>query len=329
MDFVVECDASGSGMGVVLHQGSGPMAFFSRRLAPRHTKLAAYERELIGLVQVVKHWRSYLWGHPFLIKTDHFSLKYLLGQRLAMIPQHQWASKLIGFDFKIEFKPGSSNVVADTLSHHDTEEEAARMALPIPSFQLFDDICDGLDKDPDLQALKNEVQAGSKSDQWEVMDDLITVKGKIYMPASSPTRQTLLDHAHGMGHEGTEKTLNRCRADFYSLGIRAAVRDFVCACITCQHNKTDHLHPAGLLQPLEVPTTVWSDLAMDFIEDFPRVNGKSVILIVVDRFSKAAHFIPLGHPYTALLVARLFFDHIVKLHGIPSSIVSDRDLVFT
>jgi hypothetical protein len=124
-DFVVECDASGSGMGAVLHQGSGPVAFFSRQLAPQHTKLVAYERELIGLVQAVKHWRPYLWGDPFLIKIDHFSLKYLLDQRLATIPQHQWASKLIGFDFKVEFKPGSSNVVADALSRRDTEEEAA------------------------------------------------------------------------------------------------------------------------------------------------------------------------------------------------------------
>jgi hypothetical protein len=208
-DFVVECDASGSGMGAVLHQGSGPVAFFSRQLAPQHTKLVAYERELIGLVQAVKHWRPYLWGDPFLIKIDHFSLKYLLDQRLATIPQHQWASKLIGFDFKVEFKPGSSNVVADALSRRDTEEEAAGMALFIPSFQLFDDIRDEFDKDPDLQALKNEVQADSKGDQWKVLDGLITVKGKIYVPASSPTRLTLLDHAHGMGHEGTEKTLNR------------------------------------------------------------------------------------------------------------------------
>jgi hypothetical protein len=76
---------------------------------------------------------------------------------LATIPQHQWASKLIGFDFKVEFKPGSSNVVSDALSRRDTEEEAAGMALSIPSFQLFDDIRDELDKDPDLQALKNEV----------------------------------------------------------------------------------------------------------------------------------------------------------------------------
>jgi hypothetical protein len=79
------------------------MAFFSCQLVPRHTKLAAYERELIRLVQAVHHWRLYLWGRTFIIKTSHYSLKFLLDQRLAMILQHQWASMLIGFDFRIEF----------------------------------------------------------------------------------------------------------------------------------------------------------------------------------------------------------------------------------
>jgi hypothetical protein len=111
--FVVECDASGSGVGAVLHQGGGPIAFFSRQIAARHAKLVAYERELIGLVQAVRHWRAYLWGREFVVKTDHYSLKYLLDQRLATIPQHQWVSKLTGFDFRVEYKPGSSNTVAE------------------------------------------------------------------------------------------------------------------------------------------------------------------------------------------------------------------------
>lgn len=68
---------------------------------------------------------------------------------------------------------------------------------------------------------------------------------------------------------------------------------------------------------------------MDFIEAFPKVGGKSVVLTVVDRFSKYAHFIPLGHPYSAASVAQAFFDGIVRLHGFPCSIVSDRDTVFT
>jgi hypothetical protein len=92
-------DASGTGLSAVLHQGGGPVAFLSRQLAPRHTKLTtAYERELLGLDQAVRQWRPYLWGWAFVIKTDHFILKFLLDQRLATIPQHQWANKLIGFD---------------------------------------------------------------------------------------------------------------------------------------------------------------------------------------------------------------------------------------
>jgi hypothetical protein len=96
-----------------------------------------------------------------------------------------------------------------------------------------------------------------------------------------------------------------------------------------QCNKTEQLHLASLLQPLDVPTTVWVDIAIDFVEGLPKVKGKSVILTVVDRFSKAAHFLPLGHPYTATSVARVFFDATVKINGITSTIVSDCDPVFT
>jgi hypothetical protein len=74
---------------------------------------------------------------------------------------------------------------------------------------------------------------------------------------------------------------------------------------------------------------VWADISMDFIERLPKVGGKSVILTVVDRFSKYAHFIALGHPYTTSSIARAFFDGIVRLHRFPTSIVSDRDPVFT
>jgi hypothetical protein len=100
-------------------------------------------------------------------------------------------------------------------------------------------------------------------------------------------------------------------------------------CIVCQRNKTEHLYPTGLLKPLDVPLSVWSNIAMDFVEGFSKVGGKSVVLTVVDQFSKIAHFMPLGHPYTELTVAHAFFDHIVKLHGFPCSIVSDRDPAFT
>jgi transposase InsO family protein len=84
-----------------------------------------------------------------------------------------------------------------------------------------------------------------------------------------------------------------------------------------------------LLQPLPIPSKVWADISVDFIEALPKVHGKSVILTVVDKFSKYTHFIPLGHPYTTASVARAFFNDIVRLHGLPDSIVSDRNPVFT
>ena len=71
--FLMDCDASGTGFGVVLHQGAGPLAFYSKPFAPRHLKIAAYERELIGLIQAVRHWRPYLWGRPFIVRTDHYA----------------------------------------------------------------------------------------------------------------------------------------------------------------------------------------------------------------------------------------------------------------
>jgi hypothetical protein len=135
----------------------------------------------------------------------------------------------------------------------------------------------------------------------------------------------LLTSAHGHGHEGTEKTLHRLRTDFFVPGARGAVRDFVRSCITCQRNKIEHLHPVGLLQPLEVPTMVWADVAMDFIKGLPQVHDKSVILMAIDHFSKYYHFLPLGHPYTAMSVACFFFNNIIKLHGIPNSVVSNGD----
>lgn len=146
---------------------------------------------------------------------------------------------------------------------------------------------------------------------------------------SSPSLLAIIAVAHDVDHEGIQKTLHRVRGDFYMPGMRRAVEDFVRDYTICQRNKTTSLHPVGLLQPLPVPTQVWEDIAMDFIEGLPRVNGKIVVLTVVDRFSKYVQFTPLAHPYTATSVARTFFTDIVCLHGLPATIISNRDPIFT
>jgi hypothetical protein len=140
--FIIDCDASGTGFGAMLHKGEGPLAFFSCPFAARHNKLAAYERELIGLVQAVRHWRPYLWGWRFLVCTDHYSLKFLLDQRLSIVPQHQWLNKLFGFDFTVAYRPGRLNSVADALSHRDEDAFDTPRALAIsgPTFAFLDEL---------------------------------------------------------------------------------------------------------------------------------------------------------------------------------------------
>ena len=111
--------------------------------------------------------------------------------------------------------------------------------------------------------------------------------------------------------------------------MRKEVRRFIKECDICQQNKSENIHPAGLLQPLPIPTKVWTDISLDFIEGLPNSEGYSVIMVVVDRLSKYAHFIPISHPYTASKIAQVFLANIFILHGLPNSIVTDRDPTFT
>jgi hypothetical protein len=105
------------------------------------------------------------------------------------------------------------------------------------------------------------------------------------------------------------------------------VEDFVSSILFV--NKTERIHPTGLLQPLPIPQGAWQDLSLDFIEGLPKFEGFSCIMVVVDMYFKYVHFFPLKHPYAAAQVAQVFLDNIVKLHGVPKTLVSDRDKKFT
>lgn len=131
------------------------------------------------------------------------------------------------------------------------------------------------------------------------------------------------------GHSSIQATYQRVKKLFYWPGMKLAVDLFVRLCQVCQQAKHTNTKPAGLLQPLPPPKRPWQDVTMDFIEGLPLSDHVDVILVVVDRLTKYAHFLPLKHPYSAQSVAKAYMDNIVKLHGVPLSITSDRDKVFT
>jgi len=151
-------------------------------------KLVAYERELIGLVQAVRHWRPYLWGRRFVVRTDHYALKFL---------------------FAVEFWPGCLNVVADALSWHDEATDHLH-TLSGPSFDLFDNLRHELDEDTALRALWDSI-ATDRGAPWRVVDGLILHGTRIFMLVQSALLPTVLELAHSVGHEGVLKTLHRLR----------------------------------------------------------------------------------------------------------------------
>jgi len=167
-------------------------------------------------------------------------------------------------------------------------------ALSSPDIELFTAFRRECASLPDILTKRAEIESGTAGASWSLVDGFVMHRGRIFVPTSSAIWPQILDVAHGAGHEGVEKTLHRLRASFYNPHANRLVREHVKSCSVCQRNKTEHLYPAGLLKPLPVPTAAWQDIALDFVEGFPKVGGKSMVLTVVDRFSKYAHFIALG-----------------------------------
>jgi hypothetical protein len=177
-----------------------------------------------------------------------------LDQRLATIPQHHWVGKLLGFDFSVEYKAGSTNTVADALSRHDTEETAV-LAISGPRFDFIDRLRQATDQDPALVAIRDEIASNQRMAPWSLTDGVVAFQGRLYIPPGAPLLQELHAAVHDDGHEGVQRTLHRLRRNFHSPNLRKVVQDYIKACATCQRYKSEHLHPVGLL-PLPVPTTV-------------------------------------------------------------------------
>ena len=130
------------------------------------------------------------------------------------------------------------------------------------------------------------------------------------------------------GHSGIHATYQRLAAVVFGKGMWKSIREFIRHYEVCHSYKPQNVASLCLLQPLLVPQSIFTDITMDFVEGLPKSQGKDVILVVVDRLTKYAHFIPLAHPYTTCLVAQKFVDYDYKLHGFPSTIISDRDPIF-
>ncbi|KAH0746266.1 hypothetical protein KY285_007923 [Solanum tuberosum] len=327
---VMECDASSEGIGAILLQDDHPIAYFSKGLSFSSRLKSTYDRKLLALVLALQKWKHYLLGNHFYVRTDHCSLKYLLSQRITTNEQQRLLMKLLPFNFTIVYKAGKDNLGADSLSRRPLNADFLALAIPVPmDFSNWQnalqadtytrEIIQAIHHDPSLQL------------DFHLVDQKLYFKERLVVPDQSSIRQKLLSESHDTptaGHGGYLKTLKRLSSNFFWPRMKHDVKIFVQNCLVCQQAKYQALAPTGLLQPLPIPERIWEDVSLDFIVGLPKSGGFDTILVVVDRLSKYSHFIPLSHPYTAKIVAKVFCKEIVRLHGIPRSILSDRDVIF-
>lgn len=186
--------------------------------------------------------------------------------------------------------------------------------------------------DDKLKKVYVEVEADPAAHPgYSVYQGTLLYKQRLVLSPQSVLIPRMLQEFHSSpqgGHSGFLRTYKRIAANVYWPGIKGMIQEFVKSCDTCQRHKYLASSPGGLLQPLPIPEVIWDAISMDFVTGLPKSKGCEAILVVVDQLSKFSHFIPLKHPYTARVIAKVFAKEIIRLHGIPSSIVSDRDPIF-
>ncbi|KAL4018245.1 hypothetical protein IC575_021835 [Cucumis melo] len=297
--FVIYSDASKKGLGCVLMQQGKVVAYASRQLKSHEQNYPTHDLELAAVVFALKIWRHYLYGEKIQIFTDHKSLKYFFTQKELNMRQRRWLELVKDYDCEILYHPGKANVVADALSRKK----------------------------------RGLAEAGQTVGFSISSDGGLLFERRLCVPSDSAVKTELLSEAHSSPffmHLGSTKMYQDLKRVYWWRNMKREVAEFVSRCLVCQQVKAPRQKPAGLLQPLSIPEWKWENVSMDFITGLPRtLRGFTVIWVVVDRLTKSAHFVPGKSTYTASKWAQLYMSEIVRLHGVPVSIVSDRDARFT
>ncbi|KAK1867157.1 hypothetical protein I4F81_009666 [Pyropia yezoensis] len=352
----VSTDASGYAIGAVLEQDDGkgrrPVAFFSLTLNIHEQRYSIRERELLAVVQAIRHWRCYLHGRPFEVHTDHESLRYLRTQERLNDRQVKWLELLDQFQFKIVPIKGISNAVADALSrqpqdapdkHEPNQDLLSRVLTKTIDETLKKTEINNLmtinQSDQDLATLEQEYKADPEFadlakdpvSPYRFHMRLLKRGDRTCIPAGT-LRQRLLHDYHDVpcqGHMGVKKTTKAVASNYYWKSMRQDIQSYVQSCDSCQRNKASTHSPLGHLKPLEPPSQRWASVSMDFITPLPLTpRGHNGIYVVVDRLTKMIRLAPMKPECTAPVTAQLYHDHVYRNHGLPQEVVCDRDPIF-
>jgi hypothetical protein len=246
-------------------------------------------------------------------------------QRLHTPWQHKMFTKLLGLQYKIQYRPGSENCVADALSRRvDAECQAVSAVVP----QWLTHVQTSYDKDPEALSLIAKLSLDpTAAPHFILKEGILRYKGRIWLGDDPELKNKVLSTLHTStigGHSGILATYRQVKSLFAWPKLKQFIQEFVQQCQVCLQAKPDRSSYPGTLQPLPIPLTAWHTVSLDFVEGLPRSGSADCIMVVVDKFTKFAHFIPLSHPYTAASIAQLFLSNVYRLHGFPLAVISDR-----
>jgi hypothetical protein len=313
----IETDASDLALGACATQERDglwhPIAYYSRKFTGPEERYDVHDKELMAVVDALKHWEIYVHScSTCTVLTDHKNLTHFTTSKVLNRRQVRWAEMLGSMKFKIEYRPGRENGRADALSRR-TDIAGTKEVVGAAILKTNPDGSLG-----PTQQFNNMMQI-TNDVPTELQDEII--------------RQHHDDPVHG--HPGVARTMELIRRNYDFQGMKEKVSSFIRQCADCQKNKHSTHAPYGEMQAIQVPDEPWTDIAMDFVTGLPASRDPATkvtynaILVIIDRFTKYAEMIPFHNKYTAEHLGYVILDRLVRHHGIPKTIISDRDKLFT
>ncbi|EKD03262.1 retrotransposon nucleocapsid protein [Trichosporon asahii var. asahii CBS 8904] len=351
-ETMVETDASDYALGAVLSQrGPGeewrPVAFLSRGMTPPELNYPVHDKEFLAIFWSFNEWRHYLEGCNVRVEvlTDHRSLEYFLTTKQLNRRQARWAEFMADFHFQISYRPGAKATKPDALSRradHRPGDTAAtslsrelnehnhrplltdeQLILTLEDSGLWTDILEAQEDDQEARRLTDEGVLTRRPDEGLYYGE------RLYVPAA--LRPHVLADQHSTaaaGHPGIKGTRLNVKKLYWWPGWSTDSDEYVKGCIDCQRTKHSRTKATGLLRPLPVPDRAWVDISLDHLTGLGQSKGYDAVLVVVDRFTKMAVFVPCHKTDQAADFAGQFMRWVYPRFGLPDSIVSDRGPLF-
>ncbi|GJZ88212.1 putative reverse transcriptase domain-containing protein [Tanacetum coccineum] len=321
-NFIVYCDASHKGLGVVLMQNEKVIAYASRQLNIHEKNYTTHDLELGVVVFALKMWRHYLYGTKCTVFTDHKSLQHILDQKELNIRQRRWLELLSDYDCEIRYHPGKENVVADALCRKEMIKPLRVRALVMTiGLNLPKQILEAQTEALKPDNLTAEDVGGmlrqdlTKERLKPRADGTLCLNNRSWLPCYGDLRTLVMHESHKSKysiHPSLDKMYQDLKQLYWWPNMKANITTYVSKCLTCSKVKAEHQKPSSLLVQPEIPEWKWKKITMDFVTKLPKTtNGYDTIWEIVDRLTKSAHFLPIRETGPMKKLMKLYMKEVV------------------